>query len=186
MMGAFSSFTFAPTPGRRHKALCGVMPVGEAIAYFAVLSDAYLTVDGDSRHVRGFEDLQALLGGGDLQVLEYARARGQLIEGRHELPDRVAVCLASAGTGAPHVRRWVFGASEPIITTVTRASVKDAWAELDFEEVEVGDPSGKWYFRARDDDPLIFLAVPTGPLLDQIRLRQESCREVSGEFEYAR
>ncbi len=185
-MTLFSKFTFAQTQAHRRKVLSEVMPLGGDFAYFVVLSDAYLSVDVGERHICSFDDLQDALGrGDDLQALQTARAKGQLTEGCHELPDAVAGYLAESSTDLPHVRRWIFGASEPFITTLAISEIKDAWACSDFEEVEVGDPSGKWYFRTRDDDPLIFLAVRAGPLLDQIRRCKEFCREVSGEFEYA-
>ncbi len=186
-MTPFSKFKFAQTQARRRKALSEVMPIGANLTYFVVLSDAYLSVDEGERHICNFDDLRdALSRGDDLQALQAARANGQLTEGRHELPDAVARHLADGGTGSPHVRRWMYGASEPITTTIATPGIKDAWAAMSFEEVEVGDPSGMWYFRTRDDEPLIFLAVKAGPLLDRIQQCKQFCREVSGEFEYVR
>jgi hypothetical protein len=186
-MTPFSKFTFPQAQARRHKALSEVMPVGADLTYFVVLSDAYLNVDEGERHICSFDDLRDVLSReDDLQALQTARANGQLTEGHHGLPDAIAGYLTNAGSGSAHVRRWMFGASEPIIATLAISDIKDAWAGSDFEEIEVGDPSGKWYFRTRDDEPLIFLAVMTGPLLDQMRQCKEFCREVSGEFEYAR
>lgn len=185
-MTPFSQFRFSPTQTHRRKALAEVMPVGDGITYFVVLSDAYLSNDQGERHIGGFCDLREVCGGGgELHALQAARAKGQLTEGQHQLPDVVAAYLASSGTGSPQVRRWVFDASEPIVTTVARSEIQNAWAVLEFEEVEVGDPSGNWYFRARYDDPLVFLAVMAGLLSDQIRRCKEFCREVSGGFDYA-
>lgn len=183
----FASFKFSPqTQARRHKVLSEVMPEGDDFTYFLLLSDAYLAFGEGERHIRSFDDLQEALGCGDaLQGLQAVRGEGQLTEGRHTLPDAVASYLADAGIDPLQVRRWVFGDSEPIISTVVLSRIRDAWADLDFEEIEVGDPSGKWYFRARDDDPLIFLAVKGGPLLDHIRQCKKFCREVAGEFLYA-
>lgn len=185
-MTAFSQFKFAQTHARRRRTLSEVMPVGEDLAYFVVLSDAYLSADDGERHVSSFGDLQEALGCDDaLQALQLARAKGQLTEGDHQLPASVAGYLAKASTDSPSVRRWVFGASEPTITTIAISEIKDAWSGSDLEEVEVGDHSAQWYLRTRDDEPLIFLAVMAGPLLDQIRKCKEFCREVSGRFEYA-
>jgi hypothetical protein len=185
-MTPFSTFKFLQTQARRRKVLSEVMPVGENLAYFVVLSDAYLSVDEGEKHVRSFEDLRNAMECADsLQALQIARTHGKLTEGRHELPDVVAGYLAEGGEGSLHVRRWVFGVTDPVITTLPISGVKDAWSSSDFEEVEVCDSSGSWYFRARDDEPLIFLAVSVGPLSDQIKRCNEFCREVSGEFEYA-
>ena len=182
----FTNFKFPSTvETRRRKMLSEVMPMGGDFTYFVLLSDAYLTFDKDERHIRSFYDLQDALGDGDdLEALQIARAEGLLTEGRHGLPDAVVGFLADAATELPQVRRWVFGDSEPIVTTVAISEIKYAWASLDFEEAEVGDPSGKWYFRTRDDEPLIFLAINDEPLSSHIRRCKEFCREVTGEFLY--
>jgi len=185
-MTPFSKFKFAQGLTRRHKLLSDVMPVSADFEYFVVLSDAYLTLGGSERHICNFVDLQEALGHDvDLQELQLTRVNGQLTEGRHELPSAVASYLAEAGRGAAHVRRWVFGVSEPIITTLPLSVVKDGWSRSDFEEIEIGDSHGRWYFRTRDDDPLVFLAVSTGALSEQIKQCKEFYREVGRGFEYA-
>ncbi len=183
----FANFIFSQEQTRRRKILSDVMPAGSDFAYFLVLSDAYLDVDGSERHIYSLDDFREVLNCCNiLRSLQSVRTNGQLSEGRHALPDAVAGCLAKTASGLPDVRRWIFGSSKPIITTLDIADIKDAWARSAFEEVEVGEPSGKWYFRARDDEALVFLAVRAGPLLDQIQQCRRFCQEVSGEFEYAR
>lgn len=185
-MTPFSKFKFVRTQARRSKALSEVMPAGRNWAYFAVLADAYLNVNDGERHIRSFRDLQEALGSGDdLQALQMARTKGQLTEGRHELPDAVAGHLAKAGADSAIVRRWAFGAAEPVTTTIDISDIKEVWVGSDLEEVEVGDHFAQWYFRMRDDDPLIYLAVTGGPLLAEMRLCKDLCLEVSGEFVYA-
>lgn len=187
-MVPFASFKFpSRTQTRRQKMLSEVMPVGDDFTYFVLLSDAYLTSVESERHIQNFDDLKNALGhADDLKALQVARTNGQLTEGRHALPAAVAVYLANAGGDPPHVRRWVLGDTKPIITTVALSEIKDAWAYLAFEEVEVGDPSGRWYFCAKDDDPLTFLAVKSAALSDDIRRCKEFCLEVTGDFLYAR
>jgi hypothetical protein len=182
----FANFEFSQqSHARRQRMLSEVMPLGDDFTYFILLSDAYLIFHEGERHIFSFDELHEALGSrDDLQALQTVRAEGQLTEGRHALPEAVACCLADAGSGPSQVRRWVFGESEPIISTVALSEVKNVWAGLDFEEVEVGDPSGKWYFRARDDDPLIFLAVKGASLRDHIRRCKEFCREVPEDFIY--
>lgn len=182
----FSAFRFAQGQARRRKALSEVMPVGGEFTYFVLLSDAYLGIGDGERYIGSFDDLRkALSSGDDLKALLAARANGQLTEGRHQLPDVVVEHLGLAGSGLAHVRRWGFGGSEPIIATIAVSEINDALTESNFEEIEVGDLSGNWYIRTREDEPLIFVAVVAGPLLEQLRLCKEFCCEVTGDFEYA-
>lgn len=184
-MTPFSKLKFLRTQKGRHKTLLDVMPVDENFAYFVVLSDAYLSINQDEKHVRNFKELQAIMGNLDgLQALQIVRSKGQITEGHHELPDIVASYIANIGVASLHVRRWVAHSSEPILTTLPLANVKDGWSSSPFEEVEVCDSLGKLYFRAKDDEPLIFFAVLDSRLSDKIRRCKKFCREVSGEFEY--
>ena len=113
-----------------------------------------------------------------------ARASGKLTEGRHALPPQIAKILGSAGSETAQVRRWKLGILEPSVSLIACSNVGNAWAEEEFEEIEVGDSSGKWYFRAKDDEPFFFLAVRHGLLLDRIRQCKEFCQEVDGHFPY--
>lgn len=186
-MTYFTQLEFAQTQSRRYKTLSEVMPVGEEWSYFVVLSDAYLNTEGGERRIRGFGDLHGATSCGDsLQALQTARASGKLTEGRHELPDVVASYLAQYGAESSSVRRWSFGASESSTKTIATSELAGAWAGSDTEEIEVVDQSAQWYFRMRDDEPLIFLAVRDRLLSDQIKHCKAYCREVSGDFEYAR
>jgi len=185
-MTPFSKFSFSKTPSRRHVALSDVMPIDEKFEYVVVLSDAYLVVNGDEKHIDGFRDLCDAIGTDDgLQALRVARAKGQLTEGRHTLPDAIIGYLIGAGTAPLHVRRWTFGASTPVLSTFPLTYAKDVCSSSNFEELEVCDAAGTWYFRARDDDPLVFLALPKGALSEAIERFHDCCRSVSGEFEYA-
>ena len=186
-MNPFDTFEFASqTQKRRKKVLSEVMPVGDNFTYFILLSDGYLTNHDTEQHICNFDDLGRALGcTDDLQEIQLVRAEGRLTEGRHALPDLVAGYLAGVGEGHLLVRRWSYGNAEPVISTVARSAIRDGWADPEFEEVEVADPTGKWYFRARDDDPLIFLAVNDAALIDKLRRCNKFCREVTGDFLYA-
>lgn len=187
-MSFFSNFRFIQTQGHRRLTLTQVMPVGREWTYFVVLANAYLRgIDGVETSISSLDDLRDVLACDDeLQALQGVRTSGRISEGRRELPDVLASHLANACSGELQVRRWIFGASVPIIDTLAPAEIKDGWAAADFEEVEVCDLNGQWYFRTRDDEPLVFLAVRAGPLLDQVKQCRQHCREVAGTFEYAR
>jgi hypothetical protein len=186
-MPHFPEFKFAQAQTRRRKTLSEVMPMGEAWSYFVVLSDAYLSTEDGEKHIRSFSDLQSAMGCGDsLSALQMVCTSGKLTEGRHELPDIVASYLAQFGEGPWSVRQWSFGASESSTKMIASSDIAGAWAGSDIEEIEVADQSAQWYFRMREDAPLVFLAVRAGPLLDQIRHCNAFCREVSGDLEYAR
>jgi hypothetical protein len=184
-MTPFAQIKFAQTQTHRCKTLSEIMPVGEDWSYFVVLSDAYLTTDDGEIHIRSFSDLQDAMNVGDgLQALKAARARGKLTEGRHELPDVVARILSQSGMEPPTARRWAYGASESITEPIALMDLASTLAKPEIEEIEVADQFATWYFRSRDDEPFIFLAVRGYPLTDRIRHCVEYCREARGDFEY--
>jgi len=163
------------------------MPTGDEWVYFVVLSDAYLSMDGSEKHIRGFSELREGIGCDEsLSALQMARARGGLTEGRHALPDLVASYLARSGADTSSVRVWTFGSSDSSTKAIPSLELACAWAGSDIEEIEVADQTALWYFRMKDDEPLTFLAVRSGPLSDQLRRCEEFCCEVAGDFEYAR
>lgn len=183
----FPQFKFAQGQTRRRKTLSEVMPTGDEWVYFVVLSDAYLSMDGGEKHIRGFSELRDEIGCDEsLSALQMARARGVLTEGRHKLPDLVASDLARSGAATSSVRVWTFGTSDSSTKAIPSSDLACAWAGSDIEEIEVADQSALWYFRMKDDEPLTFLAVRSEPLSDQLRRCAEFCCEVAGDFEYAR
>lgn len=161
--------------------------MGDEWRFFVVLSDGYLSTGAGEVHVRNFSDLQRAMSFGDsLQALLAARAGGKLTEGRHELPDVIATCLTTFNSEPSRIRQWRYGASEPSTVEVTSSELVGVWPGSDFEEIEVVDVSASWYFRMKDDDALIFLAVRAPYLLEQMRRCETYCVEVGGDFEYAR
>jgi hypothetical protein len=163
------------------------MPSGNGWVYFIVLSDAYLAMEGDERHIRGFSELRDGMGCDEsLSALRMARASGSLTEGRHALPDLVASFLAQSGADKSSVRIWTAGRFDPTIRAIPSSELACAWAGSDIEEIEVADQSALWYFRMKDDEPLIFVAVRSERLSDQLRRCADLCCEVGSDFEYAR
>lgn len=185
-MTHFSQIQFEQVTTRRRKTLAEVMPKGDEWHFFVVLSDGYVSTGGGEVHIRNFTDLQRAMSLCDsLQALLAARASGNLTEGRHELPDVIATCLTAFNAEPSSIRRWRYGASEPSTVAVPSSELGGVWPGSDFEEIEVVDASASWYFRMKDDDALIFLAVRDPYLLVQIRRCETYCVEVGKEFEYA-
>ncbi|MBL8343352.1 MAG: hypothetical protein JNL30_17930 [Rubrivivax sp.] len=186
-MSPFLELKFASTQSRRLKAVSQVMPLGDAWSYFAVLSDAYLTTANGDTRIRSFADLQLALDCEDsLQALSLARESGRLTEGRHVLPDLVASWLCHHGAATSSVRRWKFGGAEPMTELLPTSELYGVWAGSDTEEIEVADDSAQWYFRMRDDEPLVFLATKAHSLASRLRQCSAHCCEIDGSFTYAR
>lgn len=160
--------------------------MGEDWSYFVVLSDAYLHGKNGEMHIRSFDDLQGEMRCGDgLQALQVARASGELSEGSHQIPDVVASCLTQSGSDYSSVRKWFFGIADPSTKLLLTSDLASAWSGSNIEKIEVVDQFAQWYFRMKDDEAVIFLAVRGRPLSEQIKRCSAHCREVNSEFEYA-
>jgi hypothetical protein len=162
------------------------MPINPDLACVVVLGDAYLHTDENDRQLTGLADLCEVLGiESALEALKVARGRGQLTEGSHALPGAVRDYLASIGHGSTFVRGWTFGTSTPKLSTHSVLQLSEVLRESKFEEVEACDSTQVWYLRFRDDDPLVFLAMPRERVSELVRLSPETCLEVEPGFVYA-
>ena len=186
-MTHFAQIKFAKTKSHRCKTLSEIMPMGDEWRYFVVLSDAYLSDEAGEIHIQSLSELQRAMSSDDIfQAIRAARNSGKLTEGRHELPVGIISCLARFDSEPLSVRRWLFDASESSTITISTSELAGVWTGPDVDEIEVIDRSANWYFRMKNDEPLIFLAVRAPSLLDQIRQCNAHCVAVSHDFEYAR
>ncbi len=185
-MQVFSEFVFPVKREGRKQLVADVMPENADLTYFVLLTDAYLHIGGHDHRVSSFRQLRDLMGlSDDLRALHTARTSGALTEGRHELPDAIAACLSQFSSAFLEVRRWSAGSREPTVSSLSSSEIKDGWAAPSFDEVEVAGVPGKWYFRAKDDDCLVFLAVRGEQLRETLGSLSTSCLQIDGSFVYS-
>jgi hypothetical protein len=185
-MPVFSDFVFPVRREGRKQLVSDVMPKSTDLTYFVLLADAYLHLGGRDHHVTTFRQLRDHMGiSDDLHALHAARSSGMLSEGRHELPDSVAACLSRSTTAFLEMRRWSEGAPEPTVSLLSSSQIIGGWAAPSFDEVEVAAVPGTWYFRAKDDDCLVFLAVRGERLKETLKTLDTSCLEIDGSFVYS-
>ncbi len=158
----------APSPGtRRNPRLRDVFPAVPDFLFAAIITECESSAP-DNRRIQNFDDLSPLLRGiGKSSTLDEVRARFSLIEGNISLPPAVADNLAAISGAASklYIRCWY----DPdivvwLVPTERYLSSKDLFKVLPspLGELEVADEHARWFLRAMDDDPFMFLQASPG------------------------
>lgn len=162
------------------------MPTNPDLGFAIAFGDAYFARNGEDLHLSRFADLCEAVGVADVfAAIRAARTSGRLTEGAHVLPPPVSDFLISIGKGPLVLRQWPVGKGTSSCGKHSLQRIAGVLPSEKAEEVEAWDSAENWYLRFRDDDPFIFLALPTISIERLIVLSPDNCRQVEGNFVYA-
>lgn len=150
----------------------------------AILSKAEFRRGGDDFPVQTFSDLMKISGMDDpLRALAFARSSGGLIEGRKQLGPPTIQYLAETD-GLAELTHYRFDGGDEHRSGRALDLLSDL-QDGDAEETELVGVERKWRIRFRSDEPLIFLAAPSGVCERVLSMNRERAHEVDSDFVYA-
>lgn len=166
---------------RRNVRLRDIIP-DDGIDWLAILTDGYITVSGSTFRVRSFDELESLQDEHNLPTLSEIRACGLLIEGERKLPGWLISLLLECSEGDMRVRT---SGADSVEVMDAGSFAAFASGDMSDDEMEATTASGAWYLRMRNDDALIFFAVPRGVAQRIISSFPAHVRSVPQEFIFA-
>lgn len=183
-LGPLDMFPVLSPGTRRNPRLRDVFPAVPDFLFAAIITECETSAP-DNRRIQSFDDLSPLLRDtGNALTLDDVRSRFSAMEGNLSLPPAVADNLTAMSGAASklYIRCWY----DPdifvwLVPTERYLSSKDLFKVLPTPvgELEIADDHARWFLRAMDDDPFIFLQASPGVIHSLIEL-SDRVMEVPG------